>query len=103
MIEIVHASSSWRDQKRIIDYFDAEHSEAMAIQFLQALDETIRFIREWPDLGSPWDSSNPTLAGVRYRLVTGFENYLVVYRRYDQRVLITRILHSSQDIESELG
>jgi toxin ParE1/3/4 len=103
VIDIVHASSSWRDQKCIIDYFADVNAEDVALRFLDALDETIAFIAEFPDLGSPWESENPKLAGLRYRLVKGFENYLVVYRRYDQHVLITRIFHASQNIEEQLG
>ena len=103
MMEIVHASSSWRDQKRIIDHFDSVHAEGVALRFLEALDETIGFIAEFSDLGNPWESSNPKRAGLRYRLVKGFEDYLVVYRRFDQRVLITRVFHASQNIEESLG
>jgi len=58
VIEIVHASSSWRDQERIIDYFDKVHAEDAAVRFLQALDQTIAFISEYPDLGNLWESSN---------------------------------------------
>ncbi len=103
MMEIVHASSSWLDQKRIIDYLDRVHAEDAALRFLRALDQTIKFIAEFPDLGSPWESSHPRCSKLRYRLVKEFENYLVVYRRYDQHVLISRVLHASQDVEAELG
>ena len=58
-MKIVHASSSWRDQKRIIDYFVAVHAEDAALRFLQALDETIAGISEFPDLGNPWESPDP--------------------------------------------
>jgi toxin ParE1/3/4 len=102
VIDVVHASSSWRDQKRIIDYFIDVHAEDAALRFLEALDETIEFIAEYPDLGNPWESPNPKHVGVRYRLVKGFENYVVVFRRHDQHVLILRILHASQNIEEHL-
>lgn len=103
MMEIVHASSSWRDQKRIIDYFDAAHAEGAAMRFLEALDETIAFIAEFPDLGNPWESSNPRHVQLRYRLVKEFQNYLVMYRRFEQHLLIMRVFHTSQDIEEHLG
>jgi plasmid stabilization system protein ParE len=103
VIDIVQSSSSWRDQQRIIDYLESVHAEAAALRFLQALDETIAFIAEFPDAGNPWESTNPRHAGLRYRLVKGFERYLVVYRHYEQHVLIVRIFHASQDIETQLG
>ena len=40
-MEIMRASSFWRDLKGIIDYFDAEN---VALRFLNALDETINLI-----------------------------------------------------------
>jgi plasmid stabilization system protein ParE len=79
------------------------HAEDAALRFLQALDETIVFIAEFPDLGSPWESPNPRHADLRYFLVRGFENYVVVCRRYEQHVLIVRIFHASQNIEELLG
>ncbi|MDP9007966.1 MAG: type II toxin-antitoxin system RelE/ParE family toxin, partial [Pseudomonadota bacterium] len=60
-----------------------------AVRFLKALDETIALIAAFPDMGSEWESSNPKRAGLRYCLVKGFENYVVVYRRYEPHVLIT--------------
>jgi plasmid stabilization system protein ParE len=103
MIEIVHASSSWRDQKRIIDYLDRVGASDAALRFLEALDETIALIAELPDMGHPWESEKPRHAGLRYRLVKGFESYLVFYKGFDRHVLVMRVLHASQDIGTELG
>jgi plasmid stabilization system protein ParE len=103
VIDVFHASSSWRDQKQIIDYLSKVHAETAALRFLQALDDTIAFIADFPDLGNPWESSNPRHGGLRYRLVRDFENYVVIYRRHGQHVLILRVLHASQNIEEQLG
>lgn len=71
MIRIVHANASWRDQDKIVDYLDSVHAEQVARRFLLALDKTIEFIAEFPDLGNPSESSNPRNAGLRFRLVKG--------------------------------
>src|SRR2546422_504494 len=102
-MELLRASAFWRDLKGIIDYFDNVHAQDVALRLLDALDETIDFIEEFPDLGSPWESSKPRRPGLRFRLIKGFENYMVLYRRDDDRVLILRVLHCSQDIEELLG
>jgi plasmid stabilization system protein ParE len=102
-MEILRTSSFWRDLNGILDYFDGLHAEDVALRFLDALDETIDFIADFPDLGSPWESSRPRHAGLRFRLVKGFENHLVLYHRDDQHVNVLRVVHGSQDIEQLLG
>jgi plasmid stabilization system protein ParE len=102
-MEVLRASSFWRDVKGIIDYLDKVHAEDAALRFLAALDETIEFIREFPDLGSPWESSKPRHAGLRFQFVKGFETYLVLYRRDDQRAFILRVLYSGRNLEELLG
>jgi plasmid stabilization system protein ParE len=102
-MEAVRTSSFWRDLKAILDYFDHAKAEDVALRFLDALDETIDFIMEFPDFGSPWESSRPRHAGLRFQLVKKFENYLLLYRRDDQRIYLLRVLHASQNIEELLG
>ncbi len=102
-MEIVRTSSFWRDLKGILDYFDDVHAEDVAFRFLDALDKMIDSIEEFPDLGSPWESSKPRRGGLRFRLVKGFENHVLLYRRDDQHIDILRLVHGSQDIEELLG
>ena len=102
-MEIFRTSSFWRDLQAILDYFAEMHAEDAALRFLDALDETIHFIEEFPDLGSPWESSRPRRAGLRFRLVKGFENHVVLYRRDDPHVYLLRVVHSSQNIDDLLG
>lgn len=102
-MEVVRTSSFWRDLKSIIDYFDEVHAETVALRFVDALDETIEFIREFPDLGGPWESSKPRHAGLRCRLVKGFENHVIFYRRDGERVFILRVLYGGRDLEELLN
>jgi toxin ParE1/3/4 len=102
-MEIVRTSSFWRDLKSMLDYFDEMHAEDGALRFLDALDATIDSIEEFPDLGSPRESSKPRHSGLRFRLVKGFENHVVLYRRHAERVDILRVANASQDIEGLLS
>jgi len=98
-MKVMRASSFWRDLKGIIDYFDNVKEESAALRFIDALDGTIDSIGEHPDLGSPWESSRPRREALRFRLVKGFENHLVVYCRRDQHVYLLRVLHGSQNLD----
>ncbi|MBI1831100.1 type II toxin-antitoxin system RelE/ParE family toxin [Candidatus Sumerlaeota bacterium] len=98
-MEIVRTSSFWRDLKGLIDYFDQVHAEAAAVRFIDAVDETIDFIADFPDLGSSWESSRPRREGMRWRLVKGFENYLILYRRNQDRVYVMRVVDGRRNFD----
>jgi plasmid stabilization system protein ParE len=102
-MEILRTSSFWRDLQGIIDHFDDAHAEDAAFGFLDAVDATIDFIRQFPDLGSPWESANPRRGGLRFQLVKGFENYVLIYRRHNEQLFVLRVLHGSRNIEELLG
>jgi len=102
MIDIVRTSSFWRDLKDILDFFADVFADDVAGRFLDAIDESINFIGEFPALGNPWESTNPRHAGLRFRLVKGFEKYLLLYRQGHQHVHILRLVHGSQNIMESL-
>lgn len=101
-MEIVRTSSFWRDLKGLLDFFDEVHAEAVAVRFIDAVDETIDSIEEFPDLGSVWESSKPRRKGMRLRLVKGFEKYVIVYRRDDERVYVMRVVDARRNLEELL-
>jgi plasmid stabilization system protein ParE len=98
-MEIVRTSNFWRDFKDLIDYFDKVHAETAAVRFMDAVDATIDFIEEFPDLGSPWESVRPGREGMRWRLVMGFDNYLILYRRDGDSTYVLRIVDGRRDLE----
>jgi plasmid stabilization system protein ParE len=101
-MEIVRASSFWRDLKGLIDYFDEAQAEARAVRFIDAVDKTIDFIEEFPDLGHPWESKKSRREGLRVRLVIGFENYIILYRRDNETVSIMRVVDARRNLEELL-
>ena len=98
-MEIVRTSSFWRDLKGLIDYFDETQAEARAARFIDAVDETIDFVEEFPDLGHPWQSKRSRREGLRMRLVMGFENYIILYRRDNETVHILRVVDARRNLE----
>jgi plasmid stabilization system protein ParE len=101
-MKVTRLPSFWRDLQGIVDYFCDAKEEKKAVRFARAVDETIDFIERFPDAGNPWESPDPDLAKMRFRLVKRFRRYLVVYERVKKEVVIHRVFHGSQNIEAIL-
>lgn len=98
-MDVVRTSTSWHDQRSIVDHFVDLDAFAAAERFLACLDDTLQFIAQFPDLGSPTELPNPRYRNVRFHLIKGFAGYLVVYRAEPTNVTILRILHGSQEFD----
>jgi toxin ParE1/3/4 len=79
----------------------AEGNEDKAIEFIDAFDESIERLRQFPQIGTVCKFRNPALQGLRRWFVKGFEKYLIFYRLTDT-IEIMRLLHSSRDMETAL-
>lgn len=101
-MEIVRTSSFWRDLKSVINYLDTVHAEAAALRFIDAVDETIDFIGDFPDLGNRWESTRSQRENLRWRLVKGFENYLILYHREESRVYVVHVIDGRRNLEELL-
>jgi toxin ParE1/3/4 len=101
-MKMVRSPSFLRDLQSITDYFIEAKEEKTARRFAKELDDTIDFIVRFPDLGSPWESSDAELAELRYRPVKKFKRHLVVYRRLKTRLVILRVIHASRNVEELL-
>jgi toxin ParE1/3/4 len=80
----------------------AADNPAAATRFLDAVDRTIRALRERSGAGRPRSFDNPALFGLRSRLVKGFANYVVFYRQVDGGIEVLRVLHGARDIDALL-
>ena len=100
MSRLIHKLPEARqDLVEIADYL-AQDSLSPSDRFLEAADKTFEFLGSMPDIGSPWESENPALAGLRVWPVSGFKRYLVFYRSTEDSIQIVRVLHAARDIES---
>ena len=99
MMQFFWTSSFWRDFKSILDYFEDQHLVETSLKIIEAIDKTTRFVADFPELGNARESSKPRLQSLKYRLVIGFEKYLLFYRHDDLAVYFVRLLHGSQDLE----
>jgi toxin ParE1/3/4 len=74
-------------------------NEAAARRFLQAADQAMARLAEWPEMGGLWESDNPALEGLRCWTISRFRNYVIFYRPTSDGIDVIRVLHGAQDIE----
>ena len=83
-------------------YLGINASPTIANRFQRMVEKTFAQILDAPELGSPWESSQEALQGVRFRLVHRFKNHVVFYRVIKENVEIVRVMHGSQDLKRHL-
>jgi toxin ParE1/3/4 len=80
----------------------AENNEAVAIEFIDAFDNSVERLRQFPNIGTQCRFRSVELQGLRRWFVQGFEKYLIFYRVIDNTLEVVRLIHSSRDIENAL-
>ena len=74
---------------------------AVALAFIDALEDAFRQISEHPVGGSPRDADELSLPGLRACVVKGFP-YLVFYVERENDIDVWRVLHAACDIPAWL-
>lgn len=88
-----------RDVEEAIEYYVEEAGTAVALRFVDAIDEAYRQISRRPAAGSPSYAHLLDLPGLRNRKLQRFP-YLVFYMERADRIEIWRVLHVRRDIPS---
>jgi toxin ParE1/3/4 len=89
------------DATGIFRHYATEAGPAVAVRFLSALDEALRFIREFPGAGSPRyakDTGHPDLRVWRLKKFP----ILLFYRQTVTGVEVLRILHAARGMPASL-
>ena len=84
------------DAAEIVTYL-SDQSVPAAENFIAALEESFIFLQDWPESGGLTESEPLRSMGIRITLVSGFRNYLIIYRVREMTVEILRITHASRD------
>ena len=66
-----------RDIVGILQCFIDKNTPATAFKFGRCVEKTLELLALFPEMGSPWESKNTGLHGVRFQKVQGFRNYLI--------------------------
>ena len=73
-----------------------------ARKLIDAFTSAFRLLAKMPHMGRPWHSPSPHLQGVRAWVLTGYRNYLVLYRPMKGGIEVLHVFHTAQDIPSIL-
>ena len=66
--------------------------------FLDRVNETVELLCLHPELGGTFQTANPSLVGIRAKLVTDFRRFVLFYRPHVDAVEIVRVLCGGQDM-----
>lgn len=90
-----------RDIEAAVDHYAAEAGEAIALRFVDALEQSFRMIARHPAAGSPRLGYELQLPSVRTHGLRGFP-YLVFYVEREDHIDVWRVLHGRRDIPAWL-
>ena len=76
---------------------------AAAHRFLDAMEAALMRIRKDPGFGARLPVARHEGQDIRFYRPKGFDSYVIVFRVTDDAVVILRVLHGSQDIDSALA
>ncbi|HSW29046.1 MAG TPA: type II toxin-antitoxin system RelE/ParE family toxin [Longimicrobiales bacterium] len=89
------------DIRRAAEFYVAEGSISLAMDFLSAVERTLGQMKAHPAAGSPRYAHELDLPGLRHRRVPGYP-YLIFYGDEGPTVSVWRVLHEEQDIPVHL-
>ena len=98
---IVLREQARRDVDEAVEHYLAEARAAVALAFIEALEEAFRRMGEHPASGSPRYARELDLPGLRSSVVRGFP-YLVFYVEREADIDVWRVLHGARDIPAWL-
>jgi toxin ParE1/3/4 len=71
----------------------------LADRFLDSTEQTLRWLVEFPGVGSPKSFDSHELGDVRTWFVKGFPNHLIYYQIVTDGIEVLAILHGARDAE----
>ena len=98
---VVLRERAQRDVDEAVEHYLAEAPAAVALAFIDGLEETFRRMGAHPASGSPRYARELSLPGLRSWVVRGFP-YLVFYVEREADIDVWRVLHAARDIPAWL-
>lgn len=94
---VVLRERAQRDIDGAVENYLTEAGAAVALNFIDALEETHRQVAAQPATGSPRYAHELNIPGLRFRTVKRFP-YLVFYIEREAEIDVWRVLHGARDI-----
>lgn len=101
MRSVAFRPAAVRDVARLAGFI-AKDSEDAAMRFIAGVESTVRLLGEYPLIGRPRPEWSSPRFRYRSRAVSGFPNHLVLYRLTRASVVVVRVVHGAQYVESPL-
>ena len=98
---VVLRGRAQRDFDDAVEYYLEKAGLALAEDFTDAVEQTLRHVGESPATGSPRYAHELDIPGLRFRMAGKFP-HLVFYVDRDSVVEVWRILHGSRDIPARM-
>ena len=89
------------DVDKAIDHYSIVATSALALAFIDALEDSFRHIADHPAGGSPRYADELSLPGLRSWVVKDFP-FLVFYVEREEDIDVWRVLHAARDIPAWL-
>lgn len=89
------------DVAEACDYLSMTSPELVS-RFLGALEETLTFLVENPEVGKPRESQEARMQGIRSWAVRAFSSYLVFYTVTHDGLRVVRLLHGARDLPDQV-
>lgn len=77
----------------------AESNLDAALRFLDAIENTVDLLCQFPEAGGAVPIARPETDGLRAKLVNGFGNYVVLYFVTPETIDIARVIWGGQEID----
>jgi toxin ParE1/3/4 len=97
-MKITYAEGVFEELVNLSGYL-ADESETIAQSFLDACDETFRFLASNPHAGAVRRFHNRNLSNVRMWRVRNFEKYLIFYIVTETAIKVLHVIHSARDYD----
>jgi len=97
-LRVLKHRAAMRDLAEHFDYI-ALDSEAAALRFYSAAEASFRDLAQNSTMGVACEFRAPKGKGLRRWRIKGFENYLIFYRPFIDRIEITRVLHGARNLK----
>ncbi len=95
-MKVIHGEPVFEELLNLSFHIALDNEEAAQI-FLNACDQTFRFLAENRYIGATRNFNNSSLKEVRMWRVKGFEKYLIFYQPQSDGVKILHIVHGAQN------
>src|SRR5437763_12855400 len=101
-VPLIRSPEFDHDIEGVVGWYIEQKVPYVALRFGRAIDETLALLAQFPEIGSPYETDDVLLQGVRSEIVRGFRNHVLFYRLTDAGLHAMRVFHGRRHIEELL-